>query len=334
MSSQMLETPKLTCTHCKFWMVVSKAQDSNVHTSVAGALLLNHLLHRQNETHPDTNIDTFTLYMCRKKCRHHKECPPKSLRETLSVWWIWGHIDVWRLRLGCVPEVWPTLKLKHSFVRPALDQFGTLYPKSLGGEGELVLNHLSPSLRVVLFHYRRCAFKPGVWDTCRRAYKGKGNLNVVYSIFQKLEDSGDDDDDDDDEEDAEGDQQPQNELALVPVPSQPRNLTTDWHQLSQQAPVPELFQVRLQVNLGVSSIWEDIQNTPILLNCHMHLHDSALLVHFWFTFGALLVHFWYTFGSLLVHFWCIFGAFLVHFRCTFGALFSALLENIQVGFFV
>ena len=66
----------------------------------------------------------------------------------------------------CVPEAWPTLKLKHSFVKPAVEQFAVLYPKSLGGEGRLVKDHISLSLRVVLWHFRKCAWKAGCLGYC------------------------------------------------------------------------------------------------------------------------------------------------------------------------
>ena len=209
--------------------------------------------------------------------------------------------------------MWPTLKLKHSFVRPALVQFGQLYLSSLGGKGDLIFNHLSLSLRVVIFHYRRCAYKPGVWDICQRAYKGKGDLNIVSDIFTKMEECAEDEDDDE-ERDAEGDLRAPESLALVPLSSEPHVPTTNWLELSQQAPIPELWQVRLHMNWGVSSIFANIQNTAGHISWRLYIKSCMGLC----SFGAVLVHFWYTFGAFLVHFWCIFGALLVHFWCTCG----------------
>ena len=129
----------------------------------------------------------------------------------------------------------PSLELKHSYVKNALNHFQKLYPGMIGGEASLVFNHISLSYRVLLYHYRKAAADPQVWATAKRKYKksNKEGLFQVEDVMCRIEFE------EDEKEIVNG--ETQTSTALVPYVE--RQAPAAYLELQDQAPLLDIFQV-------------------------------------------------------------------------------------------
>ena len=103
-------------------------------------------------------------------------------------------------------QVVPALAIKHSEVKEAMVVFQKLYPQMISDDlpHGVIFNASSLSLRVLLYHFRLCAFKSGSWTRASSQYKGTGDLSQVSALLDRIEPESDDDDDDDNDDGDDG----------------------------------------------------------------------------------------------------------------------------------
>ena len=98
------------------------------------------------------------------------------------------------------PQAVPTLYVKHSLFKEAMQSFQKLYPQMISDDlpAGVIINASSLSLRVLLYHFRKCAFVPDSWPRARAQYKGSGDIAAVETLLDRIEpeenevDEGDD----------------------------------------------------------------------------------------------------------------------------------------------
>ena len=77
-------------------------------------------------------------------------------------------------------------------LKAGLTAFGNLHTHLRGvkteKEADTLYNEVSLSLRVLLYHYRKCKEYLSVWTTCRKVFKGpNSHLQAISNLLDKIE---------------------------------------------------------------------------------------------------------------------------------------------------
>ena len=135
--------------------------------------------------------------------------------------------SVAKLSLSQATEV---CRLTHLTVKNAILNLEKLHPNVISEAGDMkepLISQISLSLRILLYHFRKCAMSQTAWARCLGSYRGTlKDLEPIVIVLKKIKPSFDP------EEEPE---LPQRPACITPV--------EDWMGMQALAPIPGFWKV-------------------------------------------------------------------------------------------